>query len=123
MAKIETLVNDFKINYLREDEYNKALADGLINADEIYMTPEPEDKSVTQNASISDSNNYPIILASEAGDTKVTGTLNKANELTYNPNTGVLNTPVVVLQQTVSYGNTLPSNGTEGQIFLLLVQE
>ena len=97
MAKTETLINELKINYLSEAEYNSALTSGLLNADEIYMTPEPEDKSVTQNAAISESNDYPIILASEAGDTKVTGTLNKANELTYNPNTGVLNTPVVVL--------------------------
>lgn len=39
MDKTETLVNDFKINYLTEEEYQSALSDGSLGENEIYMTP------------------------------------------------------------------------------------
>lgn len=39
MDKTETLVNDFKINYLTEAEYQSALSDGSLEENEIYMTP------------------------------------------------------------------------------------
>lgn len=39
MDKTETLVNDFKINYLTEEEYQSALSDGSLEENEIYMTP------------------------------------------------------------------------------------
>lgn len=38
-TKTETKVNELRINYLSEDDYNTALNNGEINENEIYMTP------------------------------------------------------------------------------------
>ena len=38
-TKNETLISELKINYLTEELYAEALANGQINNDEIYMTP------------------------------------------------------------------------------------
>lgn len=37
-TKTETLVKDFKINYLTEEQYQEAMTNGEINENEIYMT-------------------------------------------------------------------------------------
>ena len=38
-TKTETTVNELKINYLCESDYNTALSNGVLNENEIYMTP------------------------------------------------------------------------------------
>ena len=43
--KTETQINEFKINYLTEAQYEEALVAGEINDDEIYMTPSSESDS------------------------------------------------------------------------------
>ena len=120
MAKIETLVNDFKINYLTEEEYQNALTNNKINENEVYMTPEGNIRKVTQNAAITTDSNYPIMLASEAATTNTTDVLNKTDSLKYNPSTQALSTGKLIVA--LNYGTTLPSSGTEGEIFLLLVE-
>lgn len=120
MAKIETLVNDFKINYLTETEYQTALSNNQIHENELYLTPEESTKKVTQRAAITANSNYPIILASGTMTTEITDTLNKTSTLLYNPSTGALTTRKVVLS--ANYGNALPSSGVDGEIFLLLVE-
>ena len=40
MAKTETFINEFKINYLTSEQYQEALASNAINDDELYMTQE-----------------------------------------------------------------------------------
>ena len=120
MAKTETLINDFKINYLTEVQYQTALANDEINDDEIYLTPEDSTKKVTQNAATTTNAEYPIILASGTSTTAMTDTLNKTSTLKYNPSTGALTTKKMILS--ANYGNSLPSSGIEGEIFLLLVE-
>lgn len=120
MAKTETLINDFKINYLTEAQYQTALLNDEINDDEIYLTPEDNTKKVTQNAVTASNIEYPIMLASGTDTTAITGALNKTSTLKYNPSTGALTTKKMILS--ANYGNSLPSSGTEGEIFLLLVE-
>lgn len=120
MAKTETFINEFKINYLTETQYQTAMLNDEINDDEIYLTPEDSTKKVTQNAAITTNAEYPIILASGTDTAATTNTLNKTSTLKYNPSTGALKTKKVILS--ANYGNSLPSSGTEGEIFLLLVE-
>ena len=87
MAKIETLVNNFKINYLTEEEYKNAFNNNQINENELYMTPEDNVKKVTQNAAITTDSNYPIMLASGIDPANTTDVLNKTDSLKYNPST------------------------------------
>lgn len=44
MAKIETNVDNLKINYLTKEQYDEALASGSINLNEMYITPEEEEQ-------------------------------------------------------------------------------
>ena len=49
MANItETTISELKINYLTEEQYSNALANGEINENEIYMTPS-NDSGATVN--------------------------------------------------------------------------
>jgi hypothetical protein len=120
MAKTETLINDFKINYLTEPQYQAAFSNGEIKENELYLTPEASTKEATQKAAITTNTNYPVILASGTAATEITGILNKTSTLLYNPSTGALTTRKVVLS--ANYGNALPSSGVDGEIFLLLVE-
>ena len=52
--------------------------------------PANTDVSVTQNAAITTSGEYPVILANSTATTAVTGSVNKTSSLKYNPSTGVL---------------------------------
>lgn len=120
MAATETLVNELKINYLTEEQYQTALTNNQINENEIYMTPTLSDTAkVTQNAVVTNNVDYPVILAYDSNTAKVTNTVNKANSLKYNPSTGILSTNNIVLVS--SYGDTLPSSGIEGQLFFLIL--
>lgn len=47
-------VNTLKINRLTQEQYNQALADGLIKEDEIYMTPDDNELDTTQFLRVSD---------------------------------------------------------------------
>ena len=38
-TKTETKIDELKINYLSESDYNTALSNGELNENEIYMTP------------------------------------------------------------------------------------
>lgn len=74
------------------------------------------DHKVTQAAAITTNAAYPVILANSTATTAVTNTVNKASTLTYNPSTTKLHTPIVEVTS-ASFGGTLPSTGTTGQIF------
>lgn len=120
MATTETLVNELKINYLTEEQYQTALENNQINEDEIYMTPTLNSISkVTQNAAVTNNIDYPVILGYDSNAATVTNTVNKASTLKYNPSTGILSTNNIVLAS--SYGDTLPPSGVEGQLFFLIL--
>lgn len=89
---------------------------------QLFATTNPEEniKKATQNAAITTNADYPVILASGTATTNITDVLNKTSTLKYNPSTGALTTKKIIV--TANYGNTLPSSGTEGEIFLLLVE-
>lgn len=74
------------------------------------------DHKVTQGAAITTAGAYPIILATSTATTEQTNTVNKTSTLTYNPSTTKLHTPILEVT-TASYGETLPSSGTAGQLF------
>lgn len=80
-----------------------------------WATPSGDHK-VTQNDAITTNAAYPVILANSTATTAVTNTVNKASTLTYNPSTTKLHTPIVEVTS-ASFGGTLPSTGTTGQIF------
>ena len=82
----------------------------------------PANNYVTQNAAMTTAGAYPVILAYNTGTAAVTNTVNKASTLTYNPSTTKLHTPIIELTS-ASYGETLPSTGSEGQIFFQLSEE
>lgn len=46
MAQTETQLSEFKLNYLTEEQYNTAKDAGELNENEIYMTPDEEEKTV-----------------------------------------------------------------------------
>lgn len=71
---------------------------------------------VTQNAATTAAGAYPVILAYSTATTAVSNAVNKTSTLTYNPSTTKLHTPILEVT-TASYGDTLPSSGTTGQIF------
>lgn len=81
------------------------------------------DTKVTQNAAITTSGAYPILLGNSTATTAITDTVNKTSTLTYNPNTQILTSPKVsadnIYVGTASYGDTLPTTGTTGQIFFV----
>lgn len=52
MAQTTTELNEFKINYLSKAQYQTALANGQINANEFYLTPEEEKELWLHNISI-----------------------------------------------------------------------
>lgn len=81
-----------------------------------WATPSSDHK-VTQNAAITTNGAYPVILATSAATTAQTNTVNKSSTLTYNPSTTKLHTPILEVTS-ASFGETLPSSGTTGQIFL-----
>lgn len=74
------------------------------------------DHKVTQGAAITTAGAYPIILATSTATTEQTNTVNKTSTLTYNPDTTKLHTPILEVTAS-SYGETLPSSGTAGQLF------
>ena len=82
----------------------------------------PANNYVTQNAAMTTAGAYPVILAYNTGTAAVTNTVNKASTLTYNPSTTKLHTPIIELTS-ASYGETLPTTGSEGQIFFQLSEE
>ena len=82
----------------------------------------PANNYVTQNAAMTTAGAYPVILAYNTGTAAVTNTVNKASTLTYNPSTKKLHTPIIELTS-ASYGETLPTTGSEGQIFFQLSEE
>jgi hypothetical protein len=47
----ETILNELKINYLTEEQYAQALADGTLNENEIYMTPDSSSSDVIDTLS------------------------------------------------------------------------
>lgn len=67
-TKTETQINEFKINYLTEEQYQEALANNQINDDEIYMTP--KNSSVTY--SLSKSGNTITLTGSDGSKSSVT---------------------------------------------------
>ena len=81
------------------------------------------DTKVTQNAVITTAGEYPVILANSTTTTTITDSVNKTSTLTYNPNTQILTSPKVsadnIYVGTASYGDTLPTTGTTGQIFFV----
>ena len=77
------------------------------------------DTKVTQAAAITTTGAYPVILAYSTATSAVTNTVNKAAAFTYNPGTQKLHTPIIEVT-TASYGSTLPSSGTAGQLFFQL---
>lgn len=74
------------------------------------------DTKVTQNAAITTAGAYPVILAYSTATAAVTNAVNKAAAFTYNPSTQKLHAPIIEVT-TASYGETLPSSGTAGQLF------
>lgn len=74
------------------------------------------DHKVSQLAAITSAGAYPVILACSTATTAQTAGVNKTTTLTYNPSTTKLHTPIVEVTN-ASYGGTLPSSGTTGQLF------
>ena len=115
------------IKCLRNGSIQNLPAAGYLVANETYMfwydgtqwvtiVDYNNDTQVTQAAAITTAGAYPVILANSTATTAVTGTVNKTSTLTYNPSTTKLHTPILEVT-TASYGDTLPSSGTTGQIF------
>ena len=54
-----TDLSTLKINYLTQEQYNTAKANGQINNDELYLTPENNGKLIVSNEDASNPGAYP----------------------------------------------------------------
>lgn len=81
-TKTETLVNEFKINYLTEDQYNEAVTNGEINENEIYMTPEENELQSSLNSHVANNSNPHGVTLSQLGITATAAELNKMDGIT-----------------------------------------
>ena len=91
----------------------------VLNEAGSWAIPEGDHK-VTQKAAITSNGSYPVILGySTTTSTDTTDVVNTTSTLNYNPSTQKLHVPVVELTS-ASYGETLPSTGTSGQVFFQL---
>lgn len=88
------------------------------------------DTKVTQNAAITTAGEYPVILGNTTSIAKITDAVNKTSTLKYNPSTKVLTAPTfrgglttnsnnIILTESINYSTTLPTSGTEGQLYFL----
>ncbi len=74
------------------------------------------DTYVTAQAINTSNVNYPVMLGFSATTAAVTQVLQKADLFRYNPATQKLSVPIIQVT-TASYGETLPTTGTTGQLF------
>ena len=74
------------------------------------------DTYVTAQAVNTSNVNYPVMLGFSATTAAVTQVLQKADLFRYNPATQKLSVPIIQVT-TASYGETLPTTGTTGQLF------
>lgn len=74
------------------------------------------DHKVKQNAAITSSGAYPIILATSTATTEQIESVNKTSTLTYNPSTQRLHAPILEVTSS-SYGDILPESAVNGQLF------
>lgn len=74
------------------------------------------DTYVTAQAVNTNNTNYPVMLGFSATTAAVTQVLQKADLFRYNPATQKLSVPIIQVT-TASYGETLPTTGTTGQLF------
>ena len=65
---------------------------------DLYSEPNTDTK-VTQNAAITTSGAYPILLGNSTVTTAITDTVNKTSTLTYNPSTRNLNVPSITTDE------------------------
>lgn len=74
------------------------------------------DTYVNQEAVNTTDANYPVMLGFSTTTVAVTNTVKKADLFRYNPAAKKLSVPIIQVT-TASYGETLPSSGTAGQLF------
>ena len=102
------------VPYITVDAYGRVTS--ISNKTYTSVNTEGSDTKVTQNAAITTAGAYPVILAYSTATAAVTNAVNKAAAFTYNPSTQKLHAPIIEVT-TASYGETLPSSGTAGQLF------
>ena len=95
-TKNETTVNELKINYLSESDYNTALSNGEVNENEIYMTP---------------ISNSDITVSSSGSGNAVTSITASGNTLTVTKGSTFLTTHPSVTKSTDSTSTASPSHG------------
>lgn len=98
---ITTNLDTLKINYLTQAQYDNAVTNNQINSNQLYFTPDSSETSNQTNGDSLTSANYSILLSNSANaTTQETSRSYKTTNLTYNPNTQILNIG----------GNTNPKN-------------
>lgn len=119
MAKTETKIDELKINYLTEAQYQTALSNGEINENEIYMTPNNATIPTKTSDLTNDSGfltSVPTAANGTLGVVKTTSSVSSTSGLTACP---VISGVVYYKDTDSDTKNTAGSTNTSSKIFLI----